>query len=350
LHFDFLFDTYLTFWYNTHPWKEKTTKGKHPNGNVGVSPARKIPLFWSPYALDFCSKSDQSFLSVLISVNLCQIIFKKKEQTMTTQAQIEANRQNAQKSTGPKTAAGKAKVSANALKHGLLADRFAIAEQDRSAFEAFRTRLLAELAPVGQMEMLLAGRIATLAWRLSLAERAQTGVLYVLTCKATRVIASTSSPLPLFNSPQAVEEYILGKTILSDFSDCKVLDRLAAYERRIERSLIAARKEFHQLQSLRQKADAKADNDTIAKKALPLPGKNAAQRRGGIEKDSPLQDIRQTNPIPKKTSMDYDSTPKPRIDSVIPSKEIPLIPSKQNLQTNPISMAAGSLIPYLEKT
>lgn len=272
---------------------------------------------------------------------------------MSTQAQIEANRQNAQKSTGPKTAAGKAKVSANALQHGLLADRFAIAEEDRSAFEAFRSQLRAELAPVGQMEMLLAGRIATLAWRLSLAERAQTGVLYVLTCKTTRMIANTGTPVPLFSTPEAVEEYILGRTILTDFSDSKALDRLAAYERRIERSLIATRKEFHQLQSLRQKADSdgnadvspahQTDPDTVGsnrcvrpQEALPLPRASVAQRRGGIEKETSFQEIRQTNPISPKTPMDYIPEPKLRVDPVILSEEVPLIPSKQIRQTKPM--------------
>jgi hypothetical protein len=40
---------------------------------------------------------------------------------MATPAQIEANRRNARKSTGPKTAAGKAASSRNALTHGLTA-------------------------------------------------------------------------------------------------------------------------------------------------------------------------------------------------------------------------------------
>ncbi len=41
---------------------------------------------------------------------------------MTTQAQIEANRKNAQKSTGPKSRQGKDTVSQNAVKHGLCAE------------------------------------------------------------------------------------------------------------------------------------------------------------------------------------------------------------------------------------
>ena len=40
---------------------------------------------------------------------------------MSSKAQVKANRKNAKKSTGPKTAEGKEKVSKNAAKHGLFA-------------------------------------------------------------------------------------------------------------------------------------------------------------------------------------------------------------------------------------
>jgi hypothetical protein len=45
---------------------------------------------------------------------------------MATEKQINANRKNAQKSTGPKTAEGKAAVSQNAVKHGLFTRPFSM--------------------------------------------------------------------------------------------------------------------------------------------------------------------------------------------------------------------------------
>ena len=41
---------------------------------------------------------------------------------MATEKQVEANRQNAQKSTGTKTEEGKAVAKLNAIKHGILSD------------------------------------------------------------------------------------------------------------------------------------------------------------------------------------------------------------------------------------
>ena len=67
---------------------------------------------------------------------------------MATDKQIKANRKNAKKSTGPKTADGKAAVSKNAVKHGLFADSVVTGETE-AEYEAFHGELLAELAPRG---------------------------------------------------------------------------------------------------------------------------------------------------------------------------------------------------------
>ncbi len=54
---------------------------------------------------------------------------------MSTEAQINANRQNAQKSTGPRTAEGKAVVSQNAVKHGLFAAEAVIRIENPADYE-----------------------------------------------------------------------------------------------------------------------------------------------------------------------------------------------------------------------
>jgi hypothetical protein len=90
---------------------------------------------------------------------------------MSTTAQTKANRQNAQKSTGPKTDEGKAVVSQNAVKHGLFAAEAVITGENPADYQAYHDQFLAELAPVGMVESMLAARIISLAWRLQRAER-----------------------------------------------------------------------------------------------------------------------------------------------------------------------------------
>ena len=53
---------------------------------------------------------------------------------MTTEAQVLANRSNAQKSTGPRTPEGKAAVAQNAVQHGLLAQEVVIKGEDPQEF------------------------------------------------------------------------------------------------------------------------------------------------------------------------------------------------------------------------
>ncbi len=82
---------------------------------------------------------------------------------MATAAQIAANRRNAQKSTGPRTPEGNAVVAQNAIKHGLLAQEVVIKGEDPGEFALYRDGMLVELAPAGQMELMLAERIVGLS-------------------------------------------------------------------------------------------------------------------------------------------------------------------------------------------
>jgi len=83
-----------------------------------------------------------------------------------TEAQMNANRENAKKSSGPKTDAGKANSSRNATKHGLTAANPLLPGEEPDGLQRLRNDLCSRFRPVGDGEELLVTRIADLQWRL----------------------------------------------------------------------------------------------------------------------------------------------------------------------------------------
>ena len=81
---------------------------------------------------------------------------------------LRANRANARRSTGPKSPLGKANAARNALKAGLFARALVIPALGESAedFDSFRAAVAADLDAGGVLECELAGRVATVLWRL----------------------------------------------------------------------------------------------------------------------------------------------------------------------------------------
>src|SRR5215211_8185616 len=96
---------------------------------------------------------------------------------MASRKQIQANRQNALKSTGPKTPEGKDTARLNATKHGLLSQEV-LPGEDEEARKELAERLRAELQPVGEMESLLVERIIDATWRLRRLSRVEAGILF----------------------------------------------------------------------------------------------------------------------------------------------------------------------------
>ena len=174
---------------------------------------------------------------------------------MATQSQILANRLNAQKSTGPRTIEGKAAVSQNAVKHGLLAERDVIISESQADFDLYRQQLLDELNPVSPIESMLAERIVTLSWRLKRACRFQNQAIDTLNAdqtagplkKLTQSLFSNVADKSLTNAGGFNGELALGRLAVKDFSNARVLDRLLMYERRIEHSLYKTLLEFQRL-------------------------------------------------------------------------------------------------------
>ena len=138
---------------------------------------------------------------------------------MSTERQIKANRLNARKSTGPKTAEGKAVVAQNAVKHGLFAHENVIKCEKQADFDHFRDELLAGLAPVGGVEAMMAERIVSLSWRLKRAERMNSEVIDV---KIARIETDSYErrqrrEAGLLDSETGRSELVLGWAIMRDF-------------------------------------------------------------------------------------------------------------------------------------
>ena len=178
---------------------------------------------------------------------------------MATQKQINANRQNAQKSTGPKTDDGKATVSQNAVKHGLFAQSIVFGENEAD-YEAFHDNMIAELVPVGVVESVLAERAVNLAWRLKRAERMQNEVIEdMIGRKVTTNPARRRREDYYYNQGRRpdepgvnLDELPLGRIATNDFAYCRVIDRMLMYERRIENSLHKTLRELERRQLIRQ--------------------------------------------------------------------------------------------------
>jgi hypothetical protein len=156
---------------------------------------------------------------------------------MASEAQVQANRANAQKSTGPRSPAGKATVSQNAATHGLSGRRDVIKGEDQAEFDRHRAALLKELRPDGAVESMLAERTVSLSWRLERVGRMQNEVFDALLADGATSLAKLVRSMT-GKKTEDDEELALGRAAIKDFANSRVLDRLLVYERRMENSLL----------------------------------------------------------------------------------------------------------------
>ena len=140
---------------------------------------------------------------------------------MTSTAQAVANAANAQLSTGPRTAEGKARSSRNAVKHGLTSKQLVIAPGEEKDFAELHDSLLEQLAPEGALEMGIFNILCHAAWNLQ----------RFRTLEAQLTAGALDS--------------------LLDESTAKALDRLQRYAAANQRSYFTALKELRTVQNNR---------------------------------------------------------------------------------------------------
>jgi hypothetical protein len=148
---------------------------------------------------------------------------------MTTPTQAESNRANARRSTGSRTAAGKARSSRNALKHGLRAEAALLPGESDADWREHREGVLLSLGVKGALETELADRVALALWRLR----------RVGPCDA----ATAARELPADGRPEPDEN---------------LLDKIMRYESHLARQALRALQTLERLQQIRDRQPALA--------------------------------------------------------------------------------------------
>jgi len=194
---------------------------------------------------------------------------------MTPQKQIEANRRNALKSTGPKTPETKAIVSKNAVKHGLLSRHVVIDGESQAEFNDFRAALLGDLNPVGPLEQHLADRIVASFWRLNRIRRIEVELLNNMSIpdddmsgrslpflvRITKTYKGSPNRYvdePICEEPVSepdkdkLQKRTLGELIRADLAGSNILSKFHRYEAHIDRILYRALHELQRLQAKRR--------------------------------------------------------------------------------------------------
>jgi hypothetical protein len=162
---------------------------------------------------------------------------------VTSDLQIEANRRNAQLSTGPRTERGRRISSMNALRHGLTAQHVTVFDETEKDFRRFHRGLTRVLQPKGAMEAELCERVIICAWRLRRVYRIETGMF----SKARKSWAP--------GGPTMATDIDTAYTRLSSQHDD--IAKLSRYEASIERSLRRALLDLERRQAQRK------GNDTV---------------------------------------------------------------------------------------
>ena len=175
---------------------------------------------------------------------------------MTSLRQIESNRRNAQKSTGPKTQNGKQRSSQNAVRHGLTAETVIGPLEDPADYRAFEQAVTTAYDAETEVERELVLRLASLLWRLRRATSVETGLLQIQretsTAPDPALPGEVCEVIEIFQSGRDSNGRELARCFLrlADF-DNGIFERLGRYEAALWRQ---ARQTIFTLQHLQWRA------------------------------------------------------------------------------------------------
>jgi hypothetical protein len=167
---------------------------------------------------------------------------------------LEANRANAQLSTGPVTEPGKRRSSFSAFKHGLTGKVHVATPEDTEAFERHCQIYIEALAPASVVELELAHEIAGDRWRLKRVRSIENAIF----------AQGPDNPAADSDDPQVDAALAEGQTWIEQARNIQLL---SLYEQRIRRAIEKHTAEFKSMQDERKTAQAQHEATALARLA-----------------------------------------------------------------------------------
>ena len=147
---------------------------------------------------------------------------------MASKKQLQANRTNARKSTGPKSQGGKARSRLNSRKHGLTAKMLVIVGECADDFDQLRSDLMDEHDPQSATEAELVERLAGILWRL---RRLPSFEAAILRARQAHVVMDYGQiVLPEGTTIEEERARNIGEALIFDGCYHDVLGKLTRYE------------------------------------------------------------------------------------------------------------------------
>jgi len=143
----------------------------------------------------------------------------------------ERNRQNSQKSCGPRTETGKARSSQNALKNGLYSISAKLPSEDQELYLAHSAAFVADLNPQGAAQQALVEIVSDNTWRL----RRVRGLVEAQTSILIRLVDSVDQ--------MSLQAYYRDQT-----ESTRALESLSRLEQRMQNGMVKALKQLKELQ------------------------------------------------------------------------------------------------------
>ncbi len=156
-----------------------------------------------------------------------------------------ANRQNALKSTGPKSELGKKRVSMNAFKHGLTGQKMFLQADESIPYFQIASEYICEFKPVGVREEQLAQHIIDANWRLNRCAAMENNLL------GAQTVEQDNDEL---QAADAGTVALVGQC-LAWRSDAKAFEALSRHESRIWRFMHKMEELLERLQNKRMRAN-----------------------------------------------------------------------------------------------